>query len=104
MDIAAPQLEHEKLELRVDWESTDTPVFGTQVFELDARAELQAICDFILARAQPDTKLYSPNLPNSVPSVIKRGNLNHDDRLYICYGTLGLADVIKPMVSMDGWK
>lgn len=48
--------------------------------------------------------MYSPQSPQSVPNVIGQGDFDHDRWIYICYGTLGLADVLKPMVSIDGWR
>ena len=48
--------------------------------------------------------MYSPQSPQSIPAVIVAGNFNHDRWIYICFGTLGLVDVLEPMVSMDNWK
>ena len=33
--------------------------------------------------------------------LIEQPALGHDAWIYICYGSLGLADVVKPMVSME---
>ncbi len=48
--------------------------------------------------------MYSPQSPQSVPNVIGQGDFDHDRWIYICYGTLGLVDVLKPMASIDGWR
>lgn len=48
--------------------------------------------------------MYSPQSPRSIPSVIGQGAFDHDRWIYINFGTLGLVDVLKPMVSLDGWR
>jgi len=60
----------------------------------EVRAELyRALC-----------AMYSPQSPRSIPSVIGQGAFDHDRWIYINFGTLGLVDVLKPMVSLDGWR
>jgi hypothetical protein len=46
--------------------------------------------------------MFSPDSPESVLSAIRQPVLGQDGWIYVCYGTLGLVDVIKPLVSMDG--
>lgn len=46
--------------------------------------------------------MFSPDSPESVLEAIRQGSLGHDGWIYCCYGTLGLADVIQPMVTMEG--
>lgn len=48
--------------------------------------------------------MYSPQAPHSIPNVIAAGGLEHDRWIYISFGTLGLVDLLKPMVSIDGWR
>jgi hypothetical protein len=46
--------------------------------------------------------MFSPDSPQSIVSLISSGEtLGHDEWIYICYGTLGLADALFPMASMD---
>jgi hypothetical protein len=48
--------------------------------------------------------MYSPQSPRSIPTVISSPVSDHDPWIYINFGTLGLVDVLKPIVSIDGWK
>jgi hypothetical protein len=48
--------------------------------------------------------MYSPQSPRSIPNVIAQSEFDHDRWIYICFGTLGLVDVLKPMVSIDDWR
>lgn len=48
--------------------------------------------------------MYSPQAPHSIPNVIAQSEFDHDRWIYICFGTLGLVDLLKPMVSIDGWR
>ena len=46
--------------------------------------------------------MFSPDSPQSIPAIIASGHtLSHDEWIYICFGTLSLADVLHPMVSME---
>lgn len=47
--------------------------------------------------------MFSPDSPESVLQAIELAKPGHDGWIYICYGTLGLVDVIQPVVSMDGF-
>ena len=47
--------------------------------------------------------MFSPESEHSMLRLIEEPGLAHDAWIYICYGSLGLADVVKPMVSMDGF-
>ena len=47
--------------------------------------------------------MYSPQASRSIPVVIAGDSFDHDRWIYICFGTLGLVDVLKPMVSIDGF-
>jgi hypothetical protein len=46
--------------------------------------------------------MYSPQAPYSIPVVISKGEFDHDRWIYVNFGTLGLVDVLRPMVSIDG--
>ncbi|NLF17761.1 MAG: hypothetical protein GX595_10955, partial [Lentisphaerae bacterium] len=46
--------------------------------------------------------MFSPDSPESVLATTRLAKPGHDGWIYICYGTLGLVDVIQPIVSMDG--
>ena len=48
--------------------------------------------------------MYSPVLPDSIPDMIQRKTMDHDRWIYICYGTLGLVDVIRPMTTLEKWQ
>ncbi len=46
--------------------------------------------------------MFSPDSPQSIVSLMSSGKtLGHDEWIYVCYGTLGLADALFPMVSME---
>jgi hypothetical protein len=47
--------------------------------------------------------MYSPQAPYSIPVVIGKGEFDHDRWIYVNFGTLGLVDVLRPMVSIDGF-
>ena len=68
---------------------------------------------YVLARIGDDADLraemmratclmFSPDSPESVLAAIGLASPGHDGWIYVCYGTLGLVDVIRPVVSMDG--
>jgi hypothetical protein len=68
---------------------------------------------YVLARLNDDPALraemmratclmFSPDSPESVLAALRLPELGHDAWIYICYGTLGLVDVIRPLISMDG--
>ncbi len=46
--------------------------------------------------------MFSPDSPESVLTVIRQPGAGHDGWIYVCYGTLGLVDVIQPVISMEG--
>jgi hypothetical protein len=46
--------------------------------------------------------MFSPDSPESVLSAIRLRLADHDGWIYVCYGTLGLVDVIHPVLSLDG--
>jgi|GEM_PF-719244 len=47
-------------------------------------------------------RMFSPDSPESVLSALDLPVPGHDGWIYVCYGTLGLVDIIQPLVSMDG--
>jgi len=53
----------------------------------------------MLARAV--CSMFSDEGDHSMLHLIQAPALAHDAWIYICYGSLGLADVVRPMVSMD---
>jgi hypothetical protein len=68
---------------------------------------------YVLARLGDDPELraemmratcmmFGTDSPESVLTAIRHRGIGHDGWIYICYGTLGLADVIQPLVSMEG--
>lgn len=46
--------------------------------------------------------MFSPDSPESVLAVSRQADAGQDGWIYVCYGTLGLVDVIQPVVSLDG--
>lgn len=47
--------------------------------------------------------MFSPESEHSMVKLIESSSLSHDAWICICYGSLGLADVVTPMVTMDGF-
>ncbi|MCP4639698.1 MAG: hypothetical protein GY851_04665 [bacterium] len=48
------------------------------------------------------SRMFSPDSAQSIPALIASGEtLGHDDWIYICFGTLSLADALQPMVTMS---
>lgn len=45
--------------------------------------------------------MFSPEAPHSFYRVMQRPKPTLNEWIYLCYGYLSLADVVKPMVSMD---
>jgi len=60
-----------------------------------ADAEMQSMM------AMSVCSMFSPEGKHSMLSLIREPTLAHDAWIYICYGSLGLADVVRPMVSME---
>ena len=54
---------------------------------------------------QAAVAMFSPDSKQSVYRVIANGEPTHDEWIYLCYGALGLAEAVRPMVTLDGaWK
>ena len=45
--------------------------------------------------------MFSPDSPQSILSMMRRGSMGHDEWIALCYGSLSLADVLSPLVSME---
>lgn len=58
-------------------------------------AEIQAMM------ATAVCSMFSPEGEHSILRLVEEPALAHDAWIYICYGSLGLADVVRPMVSME---
>lgn len=48
-------------------------------------------------------RMFSPDSPDSVLTVLQHPSPGHDGWICICFGSLGLVDVIRPGVSMAGF-
>lgn len=46
--------------------------------------------------------ILSPDSPVGLHRLIGRHGLNHDEWIYLCFGGVGLADLVRPVVTMEG--
>ena len=50
--------------------------------------------------ARAVSAMCAPESPRSMYRLLGRANLRHDEWLYLCYGDVGLADVVEPQVTL----
>lgn len=82
--LPAPALDLEPLELRVEVEDTTLKFFGGARFSVDVKAQLRAVCDFMLATAGEDGLMHGYSfIDNRGVRVLLAGYELFGDRRYL---------------------